>query len=109
MLLRAFMLTTYVVFFSIHLFAQQPTQTIRGTVIDNSSNAPISSANVIITSLSKGAITDSAGNFVLKNIPVGRYDIQVSFIGYEAAILREIVVSSGKETFLNISLKETAK
>lgn len=42
----------------------------------------------------------------MENLPVGRYDIQASFVGYESAIVKEIIVSSGKETFITLSLKE---
>jgi len=93
-------------FVSLSIFAQQPTQSIRGTVIDNASNAPLPFANIVILNSSKGAITDSLGNFTLPNIAVGRYDIQISMIGFEAFILKEIQVTSGKEVYLNITLKE---
>ncbi|MBW3545584.1 MAG: carboxypeptidase-like regulatory domain-containing protein [Bacteroidetes bacterium] len=94
-------------FFTIQLFAQ-PTQTIRGTVIDYSSNQPIAFASVIglNTTPLLGATTDTVGNFVILNVPVGRYNIQASFIGYESSIIREVTVSSAKEVFLTIRLKE---
>lgn len=94
-------------FFTVQLFAQ-PTQTIRGTVIDYSSNQPIAFASVIglNTTPLLGATTDTVGNFVILNVPVGRYNIQASFIGYESSIIREVTVSSAKEVFLTIRLKE---
>lgn len=87
-------------------FAQQPTQTIRGNVIDNASNAPLPYVNVILANSKFGTTTDSLGNFILRNVSVGRYTIQVSMISYEPYVLKEVQVSSGKEVFLNISLKE---
>ena len=92
--------------FSLSLFAQQGTQSIRGTVIDNASNVPLPFVNVFIQNTNDGTTTDSLGNFTMQNISVGRYNIQVSMIGYEPFILKEIQVTSGKEVFLNISLKE---
>lgn len=89
-----------------HLFAQQPTQTIRGTVIDNASNAPLAYVNVMLQNTNVGTKTDSLGNFTLKNVTIGRYNIKVSMIGYEPFVATEVQVSSGKEVFLNISLKE---
>lgn len=87
---------------------QQQSQTIRGTVIDHSSSGPVAYATVAILKSDPflGAITDTAGNFVIRNVPVGRYDIQVSFIGYESTIIREVSIISAKETFLTIQLKE---
>jgi hypothetical protein len=93
---------------SLSLFAQQPTQSISGTVIDNASNSPLAFVNIVIQNTNKGTATDSLGNFTLQNIAVGRYNIQVSMMGYEPLVLKEIQVTSGKEVFLNISLKENA-
>lgn len=92
--------------FIAEVFAQ-PTQTIRGSVIDGASNQPIPFATVIVkNSAASTGTTNEAGNFSIDNIAVGRYDIQVSCTGYEPALLREIMVSSAKETFLNIKLKQ---
>ena len=91
---------------SLNLFAQQPTQTIRGIVIDNSSNTPLPDVNVVLPNTNFGTITDSLGTFILKKVTVGRYNIQFSMMGYEPFVVKEMQVSSGKEVFLNISMKE---
>ena len=94
-------------FLSARLFAQQPTQTIRGTVIDEASDVPLAYASVSLQNTTIATTTDSLGNFILKNVPIGRYDIIVSCMGYSPAILREIQVTSAKENFLNVTMKET--
>lgn len=95
------------VFLTTPLFAQ-PTQTIRGTVIDHSSNEPIAFASVTVLNTTPllGGTTDGSGNFAIINVPVGRYDIQASFMGYESTIIREVTINSAKELFLTIRLKE---
>jgi hypothetical protein len=55
-----------------------------------------------------GTATDGNGNFRLANVPVGRYNLQVSYIGYEPVIISEILVQSGKEVILEVELKESA-
>lgn len=99
----------FLVFFTLQLFAQ-PRQTIRGTVVDLASNEPVMFANVVVLNTNPllGTTTDTAGNFKLVNIPIGRYDLQVSIIGYEPSIIREVQVSSAKETFLTFTIKENA-
>lgn len=92
---------------SFPLKAQQPTQTLRGTVIDNASNIALPSANVIILDTKFGTQTDASGNFIIKNVTVGRYNIQVSMVGYEPILMKEIVLSSSKEVFLTVSMKES--
>ncbi|MFR4036914.1 MAG: hypothetical protein ACLTZT_03350 [Butyricimonas faecalis] len=46
-------------------------------------------------------------NFVLSRVPIGRYDIHVSFIGYEPVIIKELLVSGGKETFIEVEMIES--
>ena len=89
------------------LFGQ--TQTIKGKVIDQDSGLPISFANVYLvnTDPAIGTTSDDDGLFIIKEIPIGRYDIQTSFIGYESAISKDIEVSSSKAVILEIALKES--
>ncbi|WP_280743150.1 MULTISPECIES: TonB-dependent receptor [unclassified Parabacteroides] len=90
------------------LFAQQSVQNIRGTVHDAASGTPLAYATVALknTALPTGAITDSLGHFIFKDIPVGRYDIEVSYMGYNPVIIPEILLTSAKEAVLDISLQE---
>lgn len=104
-MLRSFFMISFL-FLSVLLFAQQPTQTIRGTVIDEASNVPLAYATIGLENTTIGTVTDSLGNFTLKNIAVGRYNIIASSIGYEPVVLKEIQVTSAKEVVLNITMKE---
>jgi hypothetical protein len=87
-------------------FSQQPSQTIRGTVTDNASNAPLPYVIVKLINTSLGTLTDSLGNFTIKSVNVGRYNIQFSMMGYESFEIKEVQVSSGKEVLLTINMKE---
>ena len=106
-MIRSFFVFVFVLF-ALRVLAQ-PAQTIRGTVIDGASNTPIAFASVglLETSPFLGTITDSAGNFTISDVPVGRYDLQVKYIGYEPAMVREVTVASAKQTFLTIQIKES--
>ena len=72
----------------------QPTGVIRGVVTDAASGQPLPSVSVVAlhTSPPVGTITDLEGNFTLNALPVGRYNIQTSFIGFQSAVFREILV-----------------
>ena len=89
--------------------AQNNTQTIRGIITDKLSQAPLIGATVQILSLNKGTNTDTAGTYVLSQIPPDRYEISVTYAGYKSITLPNIVVTSGKEVILDISLEETFK
>lgn len=94
-------------FFTLQTIAQ-PTQSIRGSVINHSSNTPIAFATVVLLNTNPliATTTDTLGNLTFTNIPVGRYNIKVTCVGYEPAIIREIVVNSAKQTYIAIELKE---
>ena len=86
------------------------TQTVRGTVIDEQSGNVLSNATVMIEGYNlPGDITDSLGNFKLKGIPIGRQNLNVTLIGYEEAVIRNIEVTSSKEVVVEIRLKELIK
>lgn len=83
------------------------TQTIRGVIVDKLSGVPLPYVTVGVLNLpQKGTVTDEEGKFILSDIPVGRHDIQASSIGYETAVFREIMLTSAKEIFLEIQLRE---
>ena len=89
-------------------FAQNNKQNIRGIVIDKLSQTTLPGANVQILNgtENKGTSTDANGNYVLKEISPDRYEIKVTFIGYKDVIIPNVVVTSGKETILDITMEE---
>lgn len=88
--------------------AQALTQIVKGKVFDKESESPLEFANVVVlgTTPQIGVNTDVYGNFRITGVPIGRYNIQVSFIGYEPTIIPEILITTGKEVVLNVGLKQ---
>lgn len=87
---------------------ERPVQTIRGIVIDGDSKYPIPYATVRLSEKEgEGTITDSLGRFQLPRVPVGRHTVEAAFMGYEVGVIREILVTSAKEVYLEIPLKES--
>ncbi|MBP9883949.1 MAG: TonB-dependent receptor [Chitinophagales bacterium] len=85
---------------------QSFTQSLRGSVKDVDSQEPLIGAVIRIPALNTGTTTDENGNFRLTEIPVGRYDIQFSYLGYEESTASDVMVTSGKEVILNLHLVE---
>lgn len=99
-----------IICFSVSLIsAQNLTQTIKGTARDRESQVTLPGANVIIpdTDPLLETITDSDGRYIIENVPVGRHDIQISYLGYEPLTIPEIMVGTGKEVVINAGLKES--
>lgn len=87
--------------------AQNLTQTLRGKVTDADTGKPLAGATVQVLENQTGAVTDSLGNYRLENVPVGRYQIQASFVGYQTLSVTEILVESGREVVQNLELQES--
>lgn len=92
------------------LYSQNLSQTVRGSILDEDSKLPLIGVQVVVLGSSPvlGATSDVNGNFRLENVPLGRMTLQLSYLGYENAILPNIVVTGGKEVVLNLSMQESA-
>lgn len=88
--------------------AQTITQNINGVVKDAISGKPIAGATVTIQGQSMGMVADSTGHFQFMDIPVGRYNILFSAVGYESTLIEDIIVSSVQQPEMTVSLKEVA-
>lgn len=96
--------------FCLPAFSQHLTQNIRGIVTDKAAGTPIAYATIQLEDApDKGAITDSLGNFLITAIPVGRHTVKATYVGYETSLVREILVSSAKENFLEIAMTENTQ
>ena len=93
---------------SISVFSQEYTQTLRGKITDADTYITLPGANITIlgTNPLKGGTSDYDGNYVIENVPVGRHNIKVSYIGYEDVYFNEIELISGNELVLNVQMTE---
>lgn len=81
-------------------------QTVRGVVTDAASGEPLSYVSIRVLETKTGAVTNDNGEFEIKNLPVGRYTIEASSVGYTPTVLQEVLVSSNKDVALEIAIKE---
>src|SRR5690606_37926068 len=83
------------------------TQNIKGRVTDAASNQPLIGVIVVVAGMDDlNTATDEDGYYTLKNVPVGRQTLQYIYAGYEMKAASQVMVISGKELTLNISMKE---
>lgn len=71
-----------------------------GLVTDSTTTKPIPYATVALLNADKkiqaGGTTDDKGAFTLDNIPVGRYQVVISFVGYRSKTLDAILFTAEK-------------
>ena len=87
---------------------ERVTQSIRGTAVDEVTGYPLIGANVILLDSDPviGTATDADGQFVLDKVPLGRQAIEVRYVGYTTRIIPNLFVAGGKETQVQVRLKE---
>ena len=91
------------------IHGQTLTQTVRGTVQDKDTRQPLESATVTVAGTNNRlfALTDSAGQFSIQNVPLGRLSFECSFVGYQPYTSEAIIVSAAKQPELTIELEES--
>lgn len=78
-------------------YAQVGSGGIKGTVTDKSNNEPIPFVNIVLEKNGlqvTGGSSDFDGNFFIKPIPPGEYDLKAKFVGYQPVLIRGIVVKN---------------
>lgn len=79
----------------------QGTGSIAGQVLDSTHRTPIEYSSVALflagdNALVNGVISDERGNFELKNLSLGRYDIEIRFLGYQTRKVTGIEITHDK-------------
>jgi hypothetical protein len=90
-----------------NVFAQQITGSIRGTVSDPSGavvDAATVTANQTETGLSRTAMTDRAGAYVLLELPVGHYQLQVEAKGFQRYLQQGIILNVNETATIPVRL-----
>jgi len=91
----------------VNVFAQQITGSVRGTVLDPS-GAVVQSASVSAsqteTGLTRSAMTDHSGAYVLLELPVGHYQLQVEARGFQTYVQQGIILNVNETATIPVRL-----
>lgn len=104
--MRAFLTSVLVLMMSIPAIAQSGV--IRGEAKDARSNEAIPFANVVVQGTSTGVMTDLDGKFEISGLTPGLYNLEVSFVGYQKAVVFEIEVTNARAAFVSVKLEEAS-
>ncbi len=94
-------------FATIASYGQAGTGGIQGKVLDEAKKEGIPFANVVLfrDGVQKGGTTtDVDGKYKFSALPPGRYDIKVSYVGFNPAELTGVLVNSDRSTFIDIKM-----
>jgi hypothetical protein len=103
-----------VIFLSFSSFSsvaqEVPVQNIKGYIVDQSIKLPLKSASISLEGEFNGqVVADSNGYFVFRGVPVGRYALKISYVGYKSVFLNNLMLESGKELFLTVEMEDEVK
>ena len=104
---KLYLLLVGLIFTSSSIFAQSGS--LEGKITDKNTGETVPFANVVAKRNGNqiaGVTTDFDGNYTIKPLDPGTYDLIVSFVGYGQVTLEGIVVSSNKITFRDVQLSE---
>jgi hypothetical protein len=90
---RILLLLPFLPLFSFSLLAQKG-GTVRGTLLDKSTGAPLMFGTVMLKNTTIGTNTNEDGFFSIGNIPPGNYTVIASYTGYESTTF-EVNVKEG--------------
>jgi len=80
---------------------------ITGTISD-STRAPLVGTQVAVVGTRLRAITDESGHFLIPNVTPGSYDLRAQRIGQQAETVSGVVVRSGEDTRVDVTLSQAA-
>lgn len=105
---KSLLILTVSLIFTTQGFSQILTQTVKGRVLDSNTKRPLPGTSIVLLNSNplQGTTTDLNGYFRLEKVPVGRQSFSASFMGYENALVSEILVGSAKEIVLSIQMIE---
>ncbi|MGB3800827.1 MAG: TonB-dependent receptor [Lewinella sp.] len=92
------------------LFTQGLTaQRITGNLLDAQSEMPLIGATVeiLLSEGARGTTTDTDGRFSIEDVPPGRQTLRLSYLGYEAQTIPNILLTAGKDVNLEFFLQES--
>lgn len=78
--------------------------TLKGLVVDASTNEALAGAHILLVGTAIGGATDLNGQYMVRNVPAGTYTVRCSYVGYDS---KEVKVTIADDAILtqNFGLK----
>ena len=106
MLSRIVVFTLMIVLSLVNPFSLALCQQVSGKILSATDGRPVVGASVFLANTSFGSVSDEHGQFQITRVPVGKYELVVSFVGYSTQV--STIQVSGDLKPMEIALKEKA-
>jgi outer membrane receptor for ferrienterochelin and colicin len=90
-----------------NLTLKNMTGSLEGTIIDVTTNQPLPGTNLTIEGTQLGATSSTKGYFQIPHVPIGRYQIKATLLGYKAEMKTEIIIATNRVTRVDFALQPT--
>ena len=101
--MRTIYISLFLFLFPVFLFSQGK---IHGKVYNSITNEPLTYVSVAIIGTTIATLTDDKGNYEIKGLVPGYYNVSASFVGFEQKTISEIEVTNTKHAEVNFALEE---
>lgn len=88
--------------------AWSQTGTLRGFIFNAEDDQPVPYANAVLTDTKYGSVATEDGLFVMPDLPLGEYTLEVSFVGYETH-REKVTINRNRITQVKVYLKPTSE
>lgn len=80
---------------------------IQGIVKDAKTGEPLPGVNVLVVGTNLGAVTDLEGRYFIVNVPVGKYNLRASMVGYSPMLMKDVLVSLDRVATADFNLESS--
>ncbi len=105
-------LTTIALLLTTGMLAYGQSGSLKGKIIDAETGEPVPFANIVVEAGGKqagGTTSDFDGQYVIKPLPPGKYDVKATYVGYKPLMIQGVLINANKVRFLDIEMDPTAQ
>ena len=106
------LLFTLGIILSANLLVFSQSGALKGKVLDKATREPLPFVNIVVevggTNVG-GSASDFDGNFMIKPIPPGKYDVKATYVGYKPTMYKGVTIIADQIQFLDIEMESTAQ
>jgi outer membrane receptor protein involved in Fe transport len=101
---RAVIFFIFLMSVSSTLFAGN-TGKIKGKIVDKQTGTPLIGANVMVKGSTLGSATDVNGSYYILQVPPGKHDLEVSYMGYHTVTVKDIRITVDLTTQVDVQME----